>query len=61
MDRDRIKGAVRQAAGSIKEKLGRAGGDAKTEAEGTSQKNAGKAQKGWGNVKDRVRGALNKK
>lgn len=58
MDKDRIKGAIRQAAGSIKESLGRASGDTRTEAEGKSQKAVGKAQSSWGNVKDRLRGTL---
>lgn len=58
MDKDRIKGALRQAAGSIKESLGRASGDTRTEAEGKGQKAAGKAQTGWGNVKDRLRSTL---
>lgn len=58
MDKDRIRGAIRQAAGSIKETLGRASGDARTEASGKADKTAGKAQSSWGNVKDRLRGAL---
>jgi uncharacterized protein YjbJ (UPF0337 family) len=58
MDKDRIKGAIRQAAGSLKEGFGRVAGDTRTEAEGKGQKAAGKAQTGWGNVKDRLRGAL---
>ncbi len=58
MDKDRIKGAIRQAAGSIKESLGRASGDTRTEASGKADKNLGKAQSTLGSVKDRLRGAL---
>lgn len=58
MDKDRIKGAIRQATGSIKETLGRASGDTRTEASGKADKAVGKTQSGWGNVKDRLRGVL---
>jgi len=58
MDKDRIKGAIRQATGSIKESLGRATGDTRTQAAGKADKTAGKAQSGWGNVKDRLRNTL---
>ena len=58
MDTDRIKGAIRQAAGVLKEKVGRASGDTRTEAEGKGQRTAGKAQSGLGTVKDRLRGVL---
>ena len=44
MDKDRIKGSVRQAKGTLKEVLGKVAGDAKLEAEGKSDKVASKAQ-----------------
>ena len=40
MDKDRVKGAKNQAAGSVKETVGKVTGDKETEAKG-------KAQGGW--------------
>jgi uncharacterized protein YjbJ (UPF0337 family) len=54
MDKDRIK--VRQAKGTLKEVLGKVAGDAKLEAEGKSDKIAGKAQNAVGGLKDTLRG-----
>jgi uncharacterized protein YjbJ (UPF0337 family) len=56
MDKDRIKGSVRQAKGTLKEVLGMVAGDAKLEAEGKSDKIAGKAQNAVGGLKDTLRG-----
>ena len=44
MDKDRIKGSVEQAKGSVKEAVGKATGDAKLEVEGRNEKAAGKVQ-----------------
>jgi uncharacterized protein YjbJ (UPF0337 family) len=43
MDKDRIKGSVEQAKGSVKEAVGKAAGDAKLEVEGRNEKAAGKS------------------
>jgi len=56
MDKDRIKGSVRQAKGTLKEVLGKVAGDAKLEAEGKSDKIAGKAQNAVGGLKDTLLG-----
>src|SRR5262245_16381462 len=56
MDKDRIKGSVRQAKGALKEVAGKVTGDAKLEAEGKSDKIAGKAQNAVGGLKDTLRG-----
>ena len=56
MDKDRLKGSVRQAKGTLKEVIGRVTGDAKLEAEGKSDKIAGKAQNAVGGLKDTLRG-----
>jgi uncharacterized protein YjbJ (UPF0337 family) len=56
MDKDRVKGAVREAKGAVKEKVGQVTGDAKTEAEGKTEKAAGKVQNAVGGVKDALRG-----
>jgi uncharacterized protein YjbJ (UPF0337 family) len=55
MDKDRIKGAVKQAQGAIKEGLGKASNDASLEAEGKIEKASGTAQKAFGKAKDALR------
>ena len=54
MDKDRVKGAMHQAKGSVKETAGKVMGDKKTEAEGAAEKAAGKVQNAAGGAKDAV-------
>ena len=56
MDKDRIEGSAKQAKGAIKEVAGKVTGDAKLEAEGKSDKAAGKVQNAVGGRKDTLRG-----
>jgi uncharacterized protein YjbJ (UPF0337 family) len=56
VDKDRIKGSAKQAKGAVKEVIGKATGDAKLEAEGKSDKVAGKVQNAVGGLKDAIRG-----
>jgi uncharacterized protein YjbJ (UPF0337 family) len=56
MDKDRIKGSAQQAKGAVKEVIGKVAGDAKLEAEGKSEKVAGKIQNAIGGFKDTLRG-----
>jgi uncharacterized protein YjbJ (UPF0337 family) len=56
MDKDRVKGSVKQAAGAIKETLGKVTGDVKLQADGQADKTAGKIQNAVGGVKDALRG-----
>ncbi len=56
MDKDRIKGSARQAAGTVKEVAGKLSGDAKLKAEGQAERAAGKAQNTIGGLKDALRG-----
>ncbi len=58
MHKDTIKGAAKDAAGSIKEAAGKATGNTKLEAEGAAEKTAGKIQKGVGELKEAARNAL---
>jgi uncharacterized protein YjbJ (UPF0337 family) len=58
VDKDRIEGSLKQAAGAIKEGVGKVTGDAKIEAEGTAEKAEGKVQNSVGGVKDAVRDAV---
>ena len=57
MDKDRVKGAAKEVAGSIKEAAGKITGDRETEAKGKVEKNVGTAQNAFGKVKDAVRNA----
>jgi len=55
MDKDRIAGGVKKVNGTVKEKVGKALGDAKTAAEGKREKDEGRVQTAIGHVKDAVR------
>jgi uncharacterized protein YjbJ (UPF0337 family) len=56
MDKDRIKGSVKQAKGTIKVVAGKVTGDAKLVSEGKADKFAGKVQNAVGGAKDALRG-----
>jgi uncharacterized protein YjbJ (UPF0337 family) len=58
MHKDQMKGAAKDAKGSMKEAAGRVTGDERLEAEGTTDKAKGKLQKGVGNIKEAARDAL---
>jgi uncharacterized protein YjbJ (UPF0337 family) len=58
MHKDEIKGAAKDARGSMKEGLGKAMGDDKMAAEGAAERLEGKVQKGVGSLKDAARDAL---
>jgi uncharacterized protein YjbJ (UPF0337 family) len=58
MHKDTVKGAAKDAKGSMKKAMGRATGDERMEAEGAAEKIEGKVQKGVGNLKDAARDAL---
>ena len=60
MDKDRVKGAAKQAKGSVKETVGKMTGDSKTRAEGATEKATGKVQNAVGGAKDRIREAAKK-
>ena len=58
VNKDQVKGVGKQAKGSVKEATGRVTGNRRTEVEGAAEKTAGKVQKGFGDVKEKVKGAL---
>ncbi|MDB5465417.1 CsbD family protein [Phenylobacterium hankyongense] len=58
MHKDQMKGAAKDAKGSVKEAAGKATGNERLEAEGAADRVAGKVQKGVGNLKDAARDAL---
>lgn len=60
MDKDRIAGAAHQVKGAIKETIGKVTGDAKTQAEGSAEKTAGKVQNIIGGAKDAIRDIVKK-
>jgi uncharacterized protein YjbJ (UPF0337 family) len=55
MDKDRIKGSVKQAEGTTKEGLGKLSGDRSLQAEGKVKKAEGTIQKAFGKAKDAFR------
>ena len=55
MNKDQIKGRVEEAKGKVKEVAGNILGDDEMEAEGNIQKNVGKVQKGYGDLKDDIK------
>jgi uncharacterized protein YjbJ (UPF0337 family) len=57
MDKDRVKGAIDDAAGRAKRQVGEWTGDSSAQVEGAAQQVKGKAEKAWGNVKDAARDA----
>ncbi len=56
MDKDRLKGAAKQAEGKVKEVIGKVLGDAKLKGEGKAEQTAGKVQNAVGGAKDALRG-----
>ena len=57
MNKDKVKGAVDDAAGRIKRQAGEWTNDPNAQMEGAAQQIKGKAEKAWGNVKDAARDA----
>ena len=60
MHKDTIKGAAKDAAGSIKEGIGKTIGNDRMAAEGAAERVQGKLQKGVGDLKTAARDTLNK-
>ncbi len=58
VNKDQAKGIGKQAKGSVKEAAGKAIGYEQMEAEGKAGKAAGKVQKGFGDVKEKVKKSL---
>ncbi len=55
MNTQHVKGGFKQAKGKVKEEVGHATGSSKTAAKGVAEQVAGKAQKAWGDLKDKVK------
>ncbi|KQZ99651.1 hypothetical protein ASD64_15145 [Mesorhizobium sp. Root157] len=58
VNKDQVAGVAKQVKGSVKETAGKATGNKQTQAEGTAEKIAGKVQKAYGDVKQKVKNAL---
>lgn len=58
MHKDEIKGAAKQARGSVKEAVGKATGDEKLQVDGKADKADGTVQRKFGEAKEAVRDAL---
>ena len=54
MNKDQIKGAVKEVEGKVKEVAGKTVGNQKLETEGQIDKAAGKMQSAYGDLKDAV-------
>jgi len=54
MNKDRIKGAIDEAAGSAKREAGEWAGDGELQIEGMVQQVKGKLENAWGKAKDVV-------
>ena len=52
MNKDQVKGAIKEAAGKVQTKAGEATGSNKQQVKGMAKQAEGKAQKAVGNVKD---------
>jgi uncharacterized protein YjbJ (UPF0337 family) len=55
MNKDQVQGRVEEAKGSVKQATGRVIGNPDLQDKGTVEKAAGKVQKTYGDVKERVK------
>ncbi len=60
MNKDQIKGKLKEAAGATQQEVGKATGNADQEARGGARELAGKAQKKLGDVKQGVKEIVKK-
>jgi uncharacterized protein YjbJ (UPF0337 family) len=54
MNKDQVKGRVKEAKGAVKEATGKAVGNKDVERKGSVQKAAGKVQAGYGDLKQDI-------
>jgi uncharacterized protein YjbJ (UPF0337 family) len=60
MNKDQVKGAIKEAAGKLQQKTGRILGNKRQEAKGLTTKVKGKAQKKVGDAKEALKDARSK-
>jgi uncharacterized protein YjbJ (UPF0337 family) len=61
MNKDQIKGGIKDAAGKVQKEVGKMTGSHEHQAKGTGKQAEGKVEKGVGNVKDALRDDDNKR
>lgn len=57
MNKDQVKGGLKEAAGKVQEKAGELAGSKSQQAKGLTKEVAGKAQKNLGNAEQAVKGS----
>jgi uncharacterized protein YjbJ (UPF0337 family) len=57
MNKDQIKGTIKDNAGKLQQKVGEAVGSDKQQVEGMEKQIEGKAQKAFGNIKESIKDA----
>lgn len=55
MNKDQVKGSIKEAAGKAQQQVGKAVGSEKQQLKGAARELEGKGQKAYGNAKERVR------
>lgn len=55
MNKDQVKGRLKEAKGKVKEVTGKVVGNERLEVKGKIEKTAGKVQAGYGDVKEDVK------
>lgn len=60
MNADHVKGGLKSAKGKVKEEVGHATGNSKTALKGVVEQVAGKAQKAWGDLRDKAKQKVDK-
>jgi len=61
MNKDQLKGVIKEAAGKVQEKIGEVTGSATQQAKGLAKEVEGKAQKKVGDAKEALRDNANRK
>jgi uncharacterized protein YjbJ (UPF0337 family) len=61
MNKDQLKGVIKEAAGKVQEKIGEVTGSATQQAKGLAKEVEGKAQKKVGDAKEALRDGANRK
>lgn len=56
MNRDQVKGSIKDAAGRVQESVGRTTGNGSQQTKGAGKQAAGKVQKAFGNLRDGLKG-----
>ncbi|MDB5964429.1 MAG: CsbD family protein [Polaromonas sp.] len=60
MNKDQVKGAIKEATGEVQEQAGKLVGNKEQQAKGHAREAEGKIQKGVGNLKENVKDGIDK-